>query len=192
VLLLDEPLAALDAKLKESLRDELAELLRRLGITAVYVTHDQHEAFAIADRLAVMHAGVIAQVGDAETLYRAPKHAFVAGFLGRVNRLERDADAVARGVVKLGGVEWPCTASDPRAGILVRPEDLQIGPRGPDRAAATVRQRIFLGERLHLRLETAGQATLVADVPRDSAFKVGDDVGLWIARERLIASLENE
>src|SRR3982751_2981501 len=64
VLLLDEPLAALDAKLKESLRDELADLLRRLGITAVHVTHDQHEAFAIADRLAVMHAGSIVQVGD--------------------------------------------------------------------------------------------------------------------------------
>jgi putative spermidine/putrescine transport system ATP-binding protein len=190
VLLLDEPLAALDAKLKEQLRDELAELLRRLGITAVHVTHDQHEAFAIADRLAVMHAGSIVQVGDAETLYRAPTHAFVAEFLGRVNRLERDADAVARGIVKLGGVEWACAARSSEASVLVRPEDLQLGPRRPDWAAATVRHRTFLGERIHLRVEAEGQPPLVADVPRDSPFRVGDDIGLWVAPDRLMASME--
>ena len=190
VLLLDEPLAALDAKLKESLRDELAELLRRLGITAVHVTHDQHEAFAIADRLAVMHAGAIVQVGDAETLYRAPTHAFVAEFLGRVNRLDRDADAEARGVVKLGGVEWPCAARSSQASVLVRPEDLQLGPRRSGWAAATVRHRTFLGERIQLRLEAEGQPPLVADVPRDSPFRVGDEVGVWIAPDRLMASME--
>lgn len=190
VLLLDEPLAALDAKLKESLRDELAELLRRLGITAVHVTHDQHEAFAIADRLAVMHAGSIVQVGDAETLYRLPTHAFVAEFLGRVNRLERDADAVARGVVKIGGVEWACVSRSSEASVLVRPEDLQLGPLRHDWAAATVRHRTFLGERLHLRIEAAGQPPMVADVPRDAPFQVGDDIGLWIAPDRLMASIE--
>src|SRR5690606_39485953 len=83
VLLLDEPLTALDAKLKESLRDELAELLRRLHITAIHVTHDQQEALAIADRLAIMQAGRIVGLGDGETLYRAPTHPFVAEFLGR-------------------------------------------------------------------------------------------------------------
>ena len=190
VLLLDEPLAALDAKLKESLRDELAELLRRLGITAVHVTHDQHEAFAIADRLAVMHAGAIVQVGDAETLYRSPTHAFVAEFLGRVNRLERDTEAMARGVVKLGGIEWPCTARSSQQSVLVRPEDLQIGARRSDWAVATVRHRTFLGERVQLRIEVDGQAPLLADVSRDAPFKVGDAVGLWIAPDRLLASLE--
>ena len=190
VLLLDEPLAALDAKLKESLRDELAELLRSLGITAVHVTHDQHEAFAIADRLAVMHAGAVVQVGDAESLYRAPAHAFVAEFLGRVNRLERDADALARGIVKIGGVEWPCVSHGVATGVLVRPEDVQLSERRPDRAAATVRHRTFLGERIHLRVETAGQPPLVADVPRDSPFGVGDEVGLWIAPDRLMASMD--
>ncbi len=190
VLLLDEPLAALDAKLKETLRDELADLLRSLRITAVHVTHDQHEAFAIADRLAVMHAGAIVQVGDAETLYRAPAHAFVAEFLGRVNRLERDADAAARGVVKLGGVEWACPASSAQASVLVRPEDLQLGARQNDWAAATVRHRTFLGERLHLRIETSGQPPLLADVSRDAPFQVGDDIGLWIAPDRLMASME--
>jgi ABC-type sugar transport system ATPase subunit len=108
VLLLDEPLAALDAKLKESLRDELAELLRRLHITAIHVTHDQQEALAIADRLAVMRAGRIVQVGRGEDLYRAPAHPFVAEFLGRVNRLERAPEAIAQGVVRLGGSTLPC------------------------------------------------------------------------------------
>jgi putative spermidine/putrescine transport system ATP-binding protein len=82
VLLLDEPLTALDAKLKEALRDELAQLLRALHITAVHVTHDQNEALAIADRLAVMQAGAIVQVGRGEDLYRQPGHPFVAEFLG--------------------------------------------------------------------------------------------------------------
>jgi len=190
VLLLDEPLAALDAKLKEQLRDELADLLRSLGITAVHVTHDQHEAFAIADRLAVMHTGNIVQVGDAETLYRAPRHAFVAEFLGRVNRLQRDEDAVARGVVKLGGVEWRCAVPSASTSLLVRPEDVQLGPRGADRAAATVKHRTFLGERIHLRVEIASQPMLVADVTRDSPYRVGDEVGIWIAPDRLMASIE--
>jgi len=78
VLLLDEPLTALDAKLKITLRDELADLLRRLGVTTIHVTHDQQEALAIADRLAVMRSGKIIQVGQGEELYRNPKHTFVA------------------------------------------------------------------------------------------------------------------
>src|SRR5690606_24525003 len=102
VLLLDEPLAALDAKLKESLRDELADLLRKLSITVIYVTHDQQEALAIADRLAVMQLGEIVQVGRGEDLYRKPSHPFIAEFLGRVNRLERDDAARRAGVIHLG------------------------------------------------------------------------------------------
>ena len=125
VLLLDEPLTALDAKLKESLRDDLAELLRRLHITAIHVTHDQQEALAIADRLAVMQAGRIVQVGDGETLYRTPAHPFVAAFLGRVNRLQRDESARARQVLPLGGIELlspaACAADTV---LLVRPEDI--------------------------------------------------------------------
>src|SRR4030095_9625755 len=97
VLLLDEPLTALDAKLKVSLRDDLATLLRKLRISAIHVTHDQDEAMAIADRLAVMRAGAIVQVADAETLYRSPEHHFVAEVLGRVNAISRTAEAIAPG-----------------------------------------------------------------------------------------------
>jgi putative spermidine/putrescine transport system ATP-binding protein len=139
-----------------------------------------------------MHGGSIVQVGRAETLYRAPTHAFVADFLGRVNRLERDADALARGVVKIGGVEWSCPSRSSDGGVLVRPEDVQLGPHRPDWALATVRHRTFLGERIHLRVEADGQSSLLADVPPDSPFRVGDTVGVWVAPERLIAAMETD
>ncbi len=141
VLLLDEPLAALDAKLKESLREELAELLRRLHITAIHVTHDQQEAMAIADRLAVMHAGRIVQVGRGEDLYRAPSHPFVAEFLGRVNRIARSPESIARGVLTHwrghpdlpAGAEPRGAAGAPR-GHPDRPTPGRLG-RGAGRAA---------------------------------------------------------
>src|SRR5690606_24116690 len=153
VLLLDEPLTALDAKLKESLRDELAELLRRLHITAIHVTHDQQEALAIADRLAIMQAGRIVGLGDGETLYRTPGHPFVAEFLGRVNRIDRDAAARAAGVIRLGSAAWPCPpALRDNVAVLVRPEDVDITPVAADRPPMTVARRVFLGERVQLHL----------------------------------------
>ncbi len=191
VLLLDEPLAALDAKLKESLRDELAELLRRLHITAIHVTHDQQEAMAIADRMAVMSAGRIVQIGRGEDLYRAPAHPFVAEFLGRVNRLERAPDAVAQGVLRLGGATIPCPdAWKAHTTLLVRPEDVQVGARQAGWGEATVTHRTFLGERVQLKLHAPGQPALVADVGRDTGFQPGDTVGIRIDSARLMTSQE--
>ncbi|NVM92196.1 putative spermidine/putrescine transport system ATP-binding protein [Variovorax sp. SG517] len=191
VLLLDEPLAALDAKLKESLRDELAELLRRLHITAIHVTHDQQEALAIADRLAVMRAGRIVQVGRGEDLYRSPSHPFVAEFLGRVNRLERGQDAIAQGVVRLGGTTLPCPGAwQGHATLLVRPEDIEVGMPRLDWAAAVVERRTFLGDRVQLHLRAQDQPMLVADVGRDNPFGPGDAVGLRIHPDRLMTSQE--
>ncbi|QGW81238.1 ABC transporter ATP-binding protein [Variovorax paradoxus] len=191
VLLLDEPLAALDAKLKESLRDELAELLRRLHITAIHVTHDQQEALAIADRLAVMSAGRIVQVGRGEELYRAPSHPFVAKFLGRVNRLVREPDAIAQGVVRLGGSTLPCPpAWRDHAMLLVRPEDVEVNAPRPDWGLAAVERRTFLGDRVQLHLRMQDQSLLVADVGRDTPFGPGDPVGLRIQPDRLMTSQE--
>jgi putative spermidine/putrescine transport system ATP-binding protein len=191
VLLLDEPLAALDAKLKESLRDELAELLRRLHITAIHVTHDQQEAMAIADRLAVMSAGRIVQIGRGEDLYRAPQHPFVAEFLGRVNRLQRAPDAVAAGVLHLGGAAFACPpAWKAHTTLLIRPEDLEVGAPQAGWGAATVEQRTFLGDRVQLKLRADGQPLLVADVGRDIAFVPGDSVGVRIDPDRLMTSQE--
>jgi putative spermidine/putrescine transport system ATP-binding protein len=192
VLLLDEPLTALDAKLKEAVRDELAQLLRDLHITAVHVTHDQNEALAIADRLAVMQAGRIMQVGRGEDLYRQPGHPFVAEFLGRVNRLHVDAGRQ----LALGGALLPCPAAlVGHDTLLVRPEDVQVRneatPAPPaDGAAwgkARVLQRTFLGDRVHLRLQVAGQAeTIVSDQSRDCPAAAGDVVYISIDPARLM------
>ncbi|WP_219210526.1 ABC transporter ATP-binding protein [Variovorax boronicumulans] len=192
VLLLDEPLAALDAKLKESLRDELAELLRRLHITAIHVTHDQQEAMAIADRLAVMRAGRIVQIGRGEDLYRAPSHPFVAEFLGRVNRLERSAQAIAQGVLAFGGTTIACPAdwmNHPT--LLLRPEDVEIGAPGQAGwGTARVEQRTFLGDRVQLRLSLADQPGLLADAVRDTPFNAGDAIGIRVQPHRLMTSQE--
>ena len=192
VLLLDEPLAALDAKLKESLRDELAELLRRLHITAIHVTHDQQEAMAIADRLAVMCAGRIVQIGRGEDLYRSPSHPFVAEFLGRVNRVERSAQAIAQGVVTLGGLAMACPADwASHATLLLRPEDIEVGAAGQlGWGTARVEQRTFLGDRVQLRLSLADQTGLLADVERDTPFRSGDSIGIRIPSGRFMASQE--
>lgn len=187
VLLLDEPLTALDAKLKESLRDELADLLRRLHITAVHVTHDQQEALAIADRLAVMRAGRIVQVGDGESLYRTPAHPFVAAFLGRVNRLA----TTGNGSLPLGGIHLPCPAGG-LTHVLARPEDVQVGNADTDWGRAQVLRRNFLGDRVQLTLEVQGQDNVLADVSRDHAARVGETVGIRIDPEHLMPLMEDE
>ena len=187
VLLLDEPLTALDAKLKESLRDELADLLKRLHITAIHVTHDQQEALAIADRLAIMQGGRIVQVGNGEALYRKPAHPFVAEFLGRVNRLDRSAQDLSSGTIALGGATWTCPAAwHDQDALLVRPEDIQLGNPQPGWGTAQIERRVFLGERVQLQLQAAG-VPLKVEVPRDSPYQPGDTVGVWIAPERLMA-----
>ena len=191
VLLLDEPLTALDAKLKESLRDELADMLRRLHITAVYVTHYQQEALAIADRLAVMQAGRIVQVGHGEALYRRPDHPFVAMFLGRVNRLERTALDRANHVLSIGGLKLPCAAAlGDQSALLVRPEDIEVGQFNIGWGQAVVTRRSFLGDRVQLTLAAAEHASLQADVARDHAAQLGDTVGIRIQPERLMPCQE--
>lgn len=187
VLLLDEPLTALDAKLKEKLREELAELLRRLHITAIHVTHDQQEALAIADRLAVMQSGRIVQVGDGETLYRNPSHPFVASFLGRVNRLQRDEAALANHVLSFGGQHQTCPAEwSTYAELLVRPEDIEVGNSQSGWGVANVIRRSFLGERVQLTLALPDQPELFADVDRDHSARAGEQVGIRIKPGRLI------
>ncbi len=188
VLLLDEPLAALDAKLKVSLRDELAELLRRLRITAIHVTHDQQEAFAIADRLAVMHEGRIVQIVDGESLYRHPAHPFVATFLGRVNVLRRNEQSLLNNEVELADLSLSCPdALRGAQELLVRPEDITVCMNTqPGWARARVKQRSFLGGRVQLTLDVDGQAALIAEVDRDHPAIIGSSVGIHIPLSALM------
>jgi putative spermidine/putrescine transport system ATP-binding protein len=185
VLLLDEPLTALDAKLKESLRDELADLLRRLHITAIHVTHDQHEAMSIADRMAVMQSGQVMQIGTAEDLYRAPRHPFVASFLGRVNALRLvPGEGGGRGI-RLGGLWLPYTGSGAQEHVMLRPEDIRVAaaPAG----VARVSHRVFLGDRTHLRVTTPEAGDLLVDADRDCPLRMGDAVALSIDPRALMA-----
>lgn len=190
VLLLDEPLTALDSKLKETLRDELAELLRRLGITAVYVTHDQQEAMAIADRMAVMRAGEIIQVGDPEALYRQPTHAFVANFLGRVNILRRNLPQTHEGVLVIGSSIFHVPAHLGQE-LLVRPEDIVIAEPQSDRLQGLIVQRSFRGDHIQLRVRLADQDPMVLDVSRDARYQQGDTVSIDFLPNSFISAEES-
>jgi putative spermidine/putrescine transport system ATP-binding protein len=190
VLLLDEPLTALDSKLKEALRDELAELLRRLRVTAVYVTHDQQEAMAIADRMAVMRAGEIIQVGDPEVLYRQPTHAFVANFLGRVNILRRNLMDTQSGVLVIGSSVLPVPTYLGQE-LFVRPEDIVIDYPHSDLMQGMILQRSFRGDHIQLRVSVENQDPLVIDVSRDALYQQGDTVSVFFSPTSFIAAKES-
>ena len=151
VLLLDEPLSALDAKVRDELRGQIRDLQKALSITTVMVTHDQQEAMEVADRIVVMNAGRIAQVGDAVDLYERPGDAFVAGFLGRMNRMP---PALAN--------DW---ATGPGSFLGIRPEDVEVRPASDDAGPvrAHVEKCVFLGTCTRLTLRV-GDARLVAEL----------------------------
>ena len=134
VLLLDEPLSALDAKIRVSLREEIRAIQRRLGITTIFVTHDQEEALSISDRVVVMNGGIAEQVGQPHEIYNRPSTRFVAEFVGTLNLLEAEVLDRATGRIRVGGGEVTLgrpVATD-RATIALRPEVVGIGRTGAD------------------------------------------------------------
>jgi iron(III) transport system ATP-binding protein len=181
VLLLDEPLSNLDAKLRHEMRAEIRSLQRKLGLTAIYVTHDQEEANAIADRMAVLDGGKIQQVGAPLDLYDNPANRFVATFLGTANLIEgrigEDRRFLAGDNFILTGV-----AGDPGPACLsVRPQTIALAPPNGG-LSATVTEREFLGGIVRYRVRADGQ-DLTVDVPHRRGTKVhdvGSTVGLAI------------
>jgi iron(III) transport system ATP-binding protein len=161
VLLFDEPLSNLDAKLRVQMRQEIRSLQRRLGITTIYVTHDQEEAMAVSDRIVVMSRGSVVGEGTAEALYHRPNSDFVARFIGRVNMVP--ATVVGPSGVRALGAELgiECTlAAGAEAVLVLRPEAIEVAPEGaPAHWTATVTERIFLGEKIEYTLR-CGDATL--------------------------------
>lgn len=149
ILLLDEPLSALDAALRDTLRDELAGLLRQFGITALFVTHDQDEAMAIADKVAVMSHGHIMQMGTPEDLYRNPQTTFVAGFVGHAMPLEGTIDGTT---LHTSGGDLALPRDGTGCTVYVRAEDVAIRDDGPLRGR--VFSATFLGT--HYRVGLAG------------------------------------
>ncbi len=187
VLLLDEPLSNLDPTLRERTRTELRSLLKRLGITAIFVTHDQDEAFALADRVALLEAGRLQQIGTPERLYHEPANAFVASFLGRANflpgtvvALEDDGGTAACDVGE--GIVWNVPAGGVRVGqrvrVMARPEALVIGSAGGagGGVAGEVLDRRFAGALTQYRVATAGGEVLV--FTDGAAARVGERVRL--------------
>ncbi|GLU32543.1 ABC transporter ATP-binding protein [Trinickia caryophylli] len=186
VLLLDEPLTALDARLRDTLRREMNALLRGLGVTTVYVTHDQAEAMELGDRIVVMSAGRIEQIGTPREIYYRPANRHVAQFVGTINRL---AGQWRDGVFgTMGGMlaAPPALAQPGDAELFFRPEDARLVE--PERAAlrGVVDAVSFLGERTRVTVSGAAPDPLVVDAAGRIALARGDAVGIEIAPEGLI------
>jgi putative spermidine/putrescine transport system ATP-binding protein len=185
VLLLDEPLTALDAALRERLRGELNRLLRALGITAVYVTHDQSEAMVLGDRIVVMRKGAIAQVGTPRDIYFAPASRFVAEFVGAANIVEAD---YADGSLRLPGGTIPIATTpatldgeaNGRIVAMIRPESIKLVPTTGSALCGLVESVNFVGDKQKATITGAAGKSLAVDVSNTVAIKVGDRVGLAI------------
>lgn len=178
-LLLDEPLTALDAQLRDALRVEINQLLRELGITAIYVTHDQAEAMALGDRIIVMSHGRVAQTGTPREIYHQPASHFVAGFIGTMNRLSGEMGA--KGFVCAAGiVPWHGghSAADE---ILFRPEDVRIAEEGePADLVGSVAAAFFLGDRTRLFVDVGDRQPLVMESTARCTRGVGEQVRLRV------------
>jgi putative spermidine/putrescine transport system ATP-binding protein len=178
VLLLDEPLTALDALLRERLRIEIDVLLHSLGITAAYVTHDQGEAMAIGDRIAVINRGAIVQTGTPREIYYKPASSFVADFVGTMNRVN---GVLRDGALELPGGRIPWTQEG--AGtvqVLFRPNDARIVAEAEAQLRGVVEQQFFLGDRTRLHVSGVADGLVVVETSEHREFRVGQSVWLRI------------
>ncbi|MCP8940602.1 ABC transporter ATP-binding protein [Alsobacter sp. SYSU M60028] len=191
VLLLDEPLSALDAKIRVSLREEIRAIQKALGITTIYVTHDQEEALSMSDRIVVMHEGRVDQIGTPFEIYNTPATSFVASFVGTLNRIEGIIADPSAGTVRVGArdvaVASPLGAR--RAGeqvsLALRPEAVTLAPRpGQDVAIeARIVEVAFLGSVIRVRADIGG-ATITLDTfnsPASPPPRIGDAVTLHLS-----------
>jgi iron(III) transport system ATP-binding protein len=188
VLLFDEPLSNLDAKLRVEMREQIRALQKRIGITTVYVTHDQEEAMAISDRIAVMDRGEIVQQGSAHQLYYRPANEFVARFIGRTNILPGRVVSAAK--IEIEGLRIALAAGravGETVQLVVRPEMIELGPSAGDPVEGRIAARTFLGEKTDY-LVTLGGSTLqvsATDHYRRPPLDVGQPVGVRFHPEGL-------
>jgi len=191
VLLMDEPLGALDKKLRADMQLELKHLHARLGVTIVYVTHDQEEALTLSDRVAVMNRGRLEQLGTPLELYESPRTRFVAEFVGESNVLEGTVAVVSGGVelVTPRGLRLPLPAGRAAAGerlaLLVRPEKITLAAEGAALIEGEVTEAIYLGEATRYVVRAAGETLVVKqqNVAAGVSLKAGARVGLQWERE---------
>jgi putative spermidine/putrescine transport system ATP-binding protein len=204
VLLLDEPLSALDAKVRVQLREEIRRIQLELGITTLYVTHDQEEALSVSDHVAVMYRGRIEQMGAPAEMYSAPATPFVAEFIGTMNRLEGTVVDPATGAVETGGVTLMVEAARGKARgarvlVLIRPETVEVAAAngaGANTLTGDVLTHTFLGPVTRLRIASGGGgASLIADMPtaRAAALPPGSKVDAALpATEARLLDLTDE
>ncbi len=197
VLLLDEPLGALDAKLRKRLQIELKALQEEVGITFIYVTHDQEEALTMSDRIAVMSQGRVEQVGGPKEIYESPATAYVADFLGVSNLMDAEAAGVGDGGCKIALGEFSLIAGEGDADttgdckITIRPERVEIEPQGTtgeNRMPAMVERTVYVGSVLQVILHLATGQTIQAWTPNTGggdANRSGDAITVHFPRQSL-------
>jgi spermidine/putrescine transport system ATP-binding protein len=179
VLLLDEPLGALDMRLRKDMQQELKRIQKAMGITFIYVTHDQEEALAMSDTVVVMNEGVIQQIGTPEDIYNEPKNAFVADFIGESNIL----DGIMREdyVVETFGKRFQCLdkgfAPNEPVDVVVRPEDIDIVPVGEGQLTGTVTSITFKGMQYDIIVDFKGFKWLIQTT---DFCPVGEKIGIRI------------
>ena len=192
VLLFDEPLSNLDAKLREYMREELRKIQKRVGITSIYVTHDQSEAMAISDKVVIMRSGVVQQTGTAMDIYADPKDKFVAGFIGKSNYVKPDSVksvSGGRADVVLFGREMKIRAAEGCADAemqtcMIRPEDIKIARGGA--FTAKVISKAYFGQYVQYFLDICGQTVEQMDFSQSNAkFVEGDEIRVDLVEESL-------
>lgn len=195
-LLLDEPLSALDLKLRRQMQHELKRIQRQTGKTFVFVTHDQEEAMSMSDRIAVMREGRIEQLGAPQDIYRNPATAFVAGFIGDANMIsariaDRDGEQVELEVV---GQRWRVpagrvtAAAMPQIGapvtVVIRPEDMRVSAKGGENdlvLTANLQDRTFLGGRVRLEMAHSDGTALIAEARQQDFERLSETISLRCA-----------
>ncbi|WP_127754504.1 ABC transporter ATP-binding protein [Devosia sp. 1566] len=199
ILLLDEPLSNLDALLRKHMRHELREIQQRLGITTVFVTHDQDEAFEMSDRVILMHAGTVQQVGAPEDIYDKPKTRFAAEFIGEASLnpatvASIDGDKVLLNFGQDSQVEAQAVAPVSQVGqsvlLMTRPERIELSAiDAPNALPMTIVSRVFQGERILVELSTSGGTSFRASLPsvaHNRALRPGQKVGAILHECRAI------
>lgn len=195
VLLMDEPLSNLDAKLRVEMREVIKEIQNKLGITTVYVTHDQEEAMAVSDRIAVMNEGVIQQIGTPKSLYQRPGNLFVATFIGRTNVVEEEIYEKDghRGLLFAGGFCLPMdnlareAAAGERVKVSIRPEEFVIVGKDEAGIDGTVEYSTFLGLNTHyiVSLHSGERVEIIQESRIDDILEKGSKIRLRVKGEKI-------
>lgn len=199
LLLMDEPLSNLDAKLRLKMRSDIRELQKRLNITTVYVTHDQEEALAVSDRIAVLNNGKIQQIGKPHEIYLRPRNKFVANFIGSTNFL--DAELIRNSTVRVQGMDYSIVIDQPYTGKVIfsiRPEQIKIKklgqPSNHQFIKGTIKEAVFLGEKVEYTVVLISGVLINIHehaVSYRDLMNLGDEIELYLNPEEAIIYSEN-